>query len=197
MKELILASASQHRANILRNAGLRIEIVPAEIDERLVEQPLLDAKMGPDDIAEALAIAKALDVSARQPGAIVIGCDQTLGLDGTILHKPADMEAARRRLLELSGRTHTLNSAISIACNGEVIWSTVEVCTMTMRKLEPAFVGRHLAMVGKGILSSVGAYQVEGPGIQLFEKIEGDLFSVIGLPLLQLLKQLRIENVIE
>ena len=144
-----------------------------------------------DVIAEVLAQAKALEVSERFSGVHVIGCDQTLTLDGQILHKPEDMEAARRRLLELSGKTHQLNSAVSIALNNEVIWSYVVVSHITFEKLDPGFVGRHLALVGDQVLSSVGAYQIEGPGIQLMEKIDGDYFSIIGLPLLPLLKQLR------
>ncbi len=118
------------------------------------------------------------------PAALVIGSDQTLSLGDEIFHKPVDMEAARRHLLALSGRTHQLNSAVALVRNGETLWSHVAVARLTMRKLEPAFIGRYLARVGDKALSSVGAYQIEGEGIQLFEKIEGDYFTIVGLPLL-------------
>ena len=138
-----------------------------------------------------LAEAKALDVSARRPGAIVIGCDQTLSLGDRLFHKPVDMEYARRTLLALSGETHRLNSAVVLAKDGAVLWRHVGVAAMTMRRLDPGFVGRYLAGAGEGILSSVGAYQIEGSGIQLMERIEGDHFTIIGLPLLRLLAELR------
>ena len=138
-----------------------------------------------------LAISKANDVSRNFADAYVIGCDQTLSLDGNLMHKPEDMEGARRRLLALSGKTHQLNSAVSIVRNGETLWSYVEVCRVTFRKLDPGFTGRHLAQAGEKVLSSVGAYQIEGHGVQLFEKVEGDFFSIIGLPILPLLAKLR------
>src|SRR5690606_26180119 len=134
---------------------------------------------------------KAVDVSEREPGALVIGADQTLSLGDEVFHKPADMEGARRHLLKLSGRTHQLNSAVVIARDGEVIWRHVGVARLTMRDLDPGFIGRHLSSVGEKARSSVGAYQIEGEGIQLFEKIEGDTFTIVGLPLLPLLAELR------
>ncbi|RUY14205.1 Maf family protein, partial [Mesorhizobium sp. M7A.F.Ca.CA.004.12.1.1] len=138
-----------------------------------------------------LAEAKATEVSERRPGALVLGCDQTLSLVDEVFHKPADMEGARRHLLALSGRTHQLNSAAVLVRDGKVLWRHVGIASMTMRKLDPAFVGRHLARVGAKALGSVGAYQIEGEGIQLFEKIEGDHFTIVGLPLLPLLAELR------
>jgi septum formation protein len=138
-----------------------------------------------------LAEAKAVNVSTRKPGALVLGCDQTLSLGDEIFHKPADMEGARRHLLALSGKTHQLNSAAVLARDGKVLWRHVGIASLTMRKLDPAFIGRHLARVGERALQSVGAYQIEGEGIQLFEKIEGDYFTIIGLPLLPLLAELR------
>jgi septum formation protein len=128
---------------------------------------------------------------AATPGALVIGSDQTLSLEGDIFHKPANMDEARRRLLRLSGKTHELNSAIVLAKDGETLWRHMSIARMTMRDLDPGFVGRHLATVGDRALSSVGAYQFEGEGIQLFERIEGDYFAIIGLPLLPLLAKLR------
>ena len=194
---LILASASPFRAIMLQNAGIEFEAVAARIDERAVEQPLLEADLPPGDIAEVLAIAKAEEVSARKTGALVIGSDQVLSLCGEILHKVEDMEGARRRLLQLSGKTHHLDSAIALVRDGEVLWSHVERAAITMRNLSPEFVGRHLAEAGETVLSSVGAYQIEGVGVQLFEKIEGDFFTIMGLPLLALLGELRRQNILE
>lgn len=194
---LILASASPFRSAMLKNAGIEFEAVAARIDERAVEQPLLEADLPPGDIAEVLAIAKAEEVSARKTGALVIGSDQVLSLDGEILHKVEDMEGARRRLLQLSGKTHHLDSAIALVRDGEMLWSHVERAAITMRNLTPEFVGRHLAEAGETVLSSVGAYQIEGVGVQLFEKIEGDFFTIMGLPLLPLLGELRRQNALE
>lgn len=186
---LVLASASPFRKALLENAGLTFDVEPAQIDERAVEAALGD--LNPEDVATILAEAKAQDVSERNPGAIVIGSDQTLSLEGTIYHKASNMDEARRRLLELSGKTHELNSAIVLAKDGETIWRHLSVARMTMRDLDPGFVGRHLSNVGDSALASVGAYQFEGEGIQLFERIDGDYFTIIGLPLLPLLAQLR------
>ncbi|KXF79248.1 septum formation inhibitor Maf [Paramesorhizobium deserti] len=188
---IILASKSPFRAALLKNAGISFLTEAAEIDERAVEMALQDTGATPEDVAMVLAEAKALDVSARHPDALVIGCDQTLSLDDEIFHKPADMEAARQHLLKLSGKTHNLNSAVVLARGEEAIWRHVGVARMTMRTLDPAFVGRHLARVGNIALSSVGAYQVEGEGLQLFEKIDGDYFTIVGLPMLPLLDELR------
>lgn len=189
--KLVLASKSPFRAQLLENAGLTFETDAARIDERSVEKPLLDADLPPPDIAEVLSIAKADDVSARHPSAVIIGSDQILAFEGEMLHKPEDMEAARRRLLALSGKKHQLHSAVVLVVDGETRWTHVETATITFRDLSPGFVGRHLAQVGDKALSSVGAYQVEGAGVQLMEKIEGDLFTIMGLPLLPLLAELR------
>lgn len=188
---IILASGSPFRKTLLANAGIEFSAVPAEIDERAVEAPLQGSGTTPEDVALILAEAKALDVSERNPGALVIGCDQTLSLGDLVFHKPDGMEGARRHLLSLSGKTHQLNSAVVLARDGETLWRHVSVARLTMRKLDPAFIGRHLARVGDKALASVGAYQIEGEGIQLFEKIEGDYFTIVGLPLLPLLAALR------
>lgn len=190
-EKLVLASGSPFRKAMLVSAGVDVEAVPAEIDERAVEAPLQDSGVSPEDVAVILAEAKALEVSERRPGALVLGCDQTLSLGDEVFHKPADMEGARRHLLALSGKTHQLNSAAVLVRNGEVLWRHVGIANLTMRKLEPAFIGRHLARVGDKALSSVGAYQIEGEGIQLFEKVEGDYFTIVGLPLLPLMSELR------
>ncbi|MBC2883955.1 Maf-like protein [Ochrobactrum sp. CM-21-5] len=194
---LILASKSPFRSALLKNAGIEFSTASADIDERAVEAPLYETGATPEDVAQVLAEAKAIDVSSRNPGAVVIGCDQTLSLGDEIFHKPADMEAARRQLLRFSGETHQLNSAVVLVRDGETLWRHVSVARMTMRDLEPGFVGRYLGRVGDIALSSVGAYQVEGPGIQLFEKIDGDYFTIVGLPLLPLLAELRKEKLID
>ena len=196
-KDIILASQSRHRAELLENAGVKFTKVSADIDEREVEAPLLEAGLDGSDIAEVLATTKANHVSASNSDALVIGCDQTLSLDGELFHKPASMEEARRRLLQFSGKTHQLNSAVVLVENGETLWSHCEVANITFRDLDPGFVGRHVSEAGEGILSSVGAYQLEGLGVQLFEKIEGDYFSIIGLPVLPLLAELRRRNAID
>jgi len=190
-EKIILASDSPFRKAMLINAGLDIEAVPADVDERALEAPLQDSGVSPEDVALILAEAKATEVSERRPGALVLGCDQTLSLGDEVFHKPADMEGARRHLLALSGKTHQLNSAAVLCRDGKVLWRYVGIASLTMRKLDPAFIGRHLARVGAKALSSVGAYQIEGEGIQLFEKIEGDYFTIVGLPLLPVLKELR------
>ncbi|MDI6027486.1 Maf-like protein [Corticibacterium sp. UT-5YL-CI-8] len=190
-EKLILASASPFRLTLMQNAGLDVKAVPADLDERSLEAPLKSSGASAEDVALVLAEAKAIAVSETHPGDVVVGCDQTLSLGDTIFHKPADMEGARRHLLSLSGRMHHLNSAVVVAQGGQVLWRHVSVASLTMRVLDPGFIGRHLARVGDKALSSVGAYQIEGEGIQLFEKIEGDYFTIVGLPLLPLLGQLR------
>ncbi|RUV76178.1 MAG: Maf-like protein [Mesorhizobium sp.] len=190
-EKIILASGSPFRKALLVNAGVAVEAVPAEVDERALEAPLKDSGISPEDVALVLAEAKATEVSERKAGALVLGCDQTLSLGDELFHKPADMEGARRHLLALSGKTHQLNSAVVLARDGAVLWRHVGIASLTMRKLDPAFIGRHLARVGAKALSSVGAYQIEGEGIQLFERIEGDYFTIVGLPLLPALAKLR------
>ncbi len=194
---IILASGSPFRRKMLEDSGVPFEQIRPEIDERAVEQAVSGSGLTPADLAEILAEAKATAVSELHPDALVIGSDQTLSLGEEILHKPADMEEARRRLLALSGRTHELNSAVVLAQNGNAIWRHVSTARLTMRDLDPGFIGRHLASVGEKALSSVGAYQIEGKGIQLFEKIDGDHFTIVGLPLLPLLAELRARGAID
>lgn len=195
--DIILASGSPFRRKMLADAGVAFAVERPQIDERAVEAPLRDSGATPEEIALVLAEAKALDVSSRHPQALVIGSDQTLSLEGELFHKPADMEAARRHLLRLSGKTHHLNSAVALAAGGKTVWRHVSVAALTMRDLSPAFIGRHLARVGSAALSSVGAYQIEAEGVQLFERLEGDHFTVVGLPLLPLLATLRDRGAID
>ena len=194
---IILASASSARQAILKNAGLTAESLPANIDERAAEQPLLQSGAGANDIAQALAMIKASHVSQQRPADLVIGADQTLEIEGERLTKPADMAAARRQLLKLSGKPHRLHSALACCRRGAVIWQHMETVTLTMRPLTPQEIGRYLAKVGETALASVGAYQIEGPGIQLFERIDGDYFAILGLPLLPLLTFLRTQGEVE
>ncbi len=194
---LVLASGSTIRAELLRNAGLYFAVQPADVDERAVEAPLLEAGFPPEDLATVLAEAKANDVSNARPDDLVIGADQILAFEGERHTKPGDMEAARRQLLAFSGKTHELLSAVVLSRGGEAVWRHVSVARLTMRKLSPSFVGLYLSRVGEDAFSSVGAYQLEGLGVQLFERIEGDYFTVLGLPLLPLLAQLRAEGVLE
>jgi septum formation protein len=196
-EKIILASSSPFRKAMLANAGVEVKAVPADVDERALEAPLQDSGVSPEDVALVLAEAKATEVSERRPGALVLGCDQTLSLGDKVFHKPADREGARRHLLALSGKTHQLNSAAVLVRDGKVLWRHVGIASMTMRKLDPAFIGRHLARVGAKALGSVGAYQIEGEGIQLFDKIEGDHFTIVGLPLLPLLAELRMLGAID
>ena len=194
---LVLASASDTRHRLLRSAGVEFTVRPASLDERAAEQPLLMGGAPPEDIALALALAKASSVSDGSPGDLIIGADQVLDLDGERLTKPADMEEARRQLLQLAGRTHRLHSAVAAARAGDIVWQHVETASLTMRPVSPAWIGRYLAAVGPAALSSVGCYQLEGRGIQLFEAIEGDYFAILGLPLLPLLSFLRGEGMLE
>ncbi len=188
---LVLASKSAARRALLDGAGIPVLVEPATLDERAVERPLLEAAAAPGAVALHLARAKALAVGSGRPGALVLGCDQTLSLGLTAFHKPASPAAAARQLEALAGRTHQLNSALVLVRNGAVLFETVEVARLTMRALDPPFIARYLDAAGPAALGSVGAYQLEGLGIHLFERVEGDQPTVMGLPLLPLLRALR------
>lgn len=194
---LILASTSPTRARLLMRAGLDFTKKAPGLDEAAVRDALGPAHtLDPSDVAEVLARGKAEAVSEFAPEAFVIGADQVLSLDNAILSKPRDMDEARAQLLDLSGRTHRLHTAVALAKDGNTVWAFTDVATLTMRPLTPAFIGRYLAAAGEAVLGSVGGYQVEQLGVQLFEKIEGDFFSILGLPLLPLLGALRREQAI-
>ncbi|WP_296105790.1 Maf-like protein [uncultured Agrobacterium sp.] len=195
--ELILASSSASRQMLMRNAGLTFSSIPAQIDERAIDTKLEQDGAAPEVIALELAKAKAIAVSLLHPEAFVIGSDQTMSLGDRIYHKAKDMAQAHANVLSLSGKTHRLNCGVALAKNGAVIWDTVSIAKMTVRELSADYVSRYLERSGSQVLSSVGAYQLEGEGIQLFSSIEGDYFTILGLPLLPLLAQLRELRVID
>ena len=186
---LILASTSRSRRALLSGAGVSFTAEAAAVDERALEAELLAAT--PADVALALSEAKALAVSRLHPQAVVIGADQTLGLGRRTFHKPASPAAARDQLLALRGETHVLHAGIACAREGTVVFRHVSPARMTMRRFSDAFLDDYLRTAGDAVLSSVGCYQLEGPGIQLFEAIDGDYFTILGLPLLPLLAALR------
>ncbi|MNL37762.1 Septum formation protein Maf [compost metagenome] len=181
----------------MRNAGLTFSAIPADIDERALDEQLEKNGAKPEEVALELAKAKALAVSALHPQALVLGCDQTMALGARVYHKPKTMAEAEGHLLSLSGKVHRLNSAAVLARGGDVVWQTISSAELSVRTLSAEFVSRHLQRVGEKALSSVGAYQLEGEGIQLFTSIEGDYFTILGLPLLPLLMKLRDMDVID
>lgn len=188
---LILASKSAARNALLAGAGLRFSASPAQIDERALQTRDLGKGAKVDELARSLAEAKALAIAAANPGSTVIGADQLLALGSELLHKPADIAAARAQLDRLRGRTHRLIAGVALARGGEVLWSYVDTAELTMRNFSELERDRVLALEADRVLDSVGAYRLEGPSIQLFERIEGDYFTILGLPLLPLLAALR------
>ena len=191
---LILASQSRARQMLLANAGIDFEAVPAEIDERAVQQD--SGLTSPGDIAALLAREKARTVSIDKPGRLVVGGDQTLSLGTKLFSKPAGRIQAAEQLSALAGRTHKLHSAVAVAREGKILFEAVSVADMTMRRLSQAQIEDYLNEAGEAVTSSVGAYQLERLGIHLFEQIEGDHFNILGLPLLQLLEFLRSERLL-
>jgi len=195
-RPLVLASRSDVRAKILASAGLRIEIRAAQIDERALEAQAASTGTPPDAMAAArlLARAKAMAISAALPGRLVLGADQTLTRGTTRFGKPADRAAAAEQLRALRGRSHELHSALALVRDGKVLFECLERARLTMRAFSDGFLDDYLELAGAGALSSVGGYQIEGAGIHLFERIEGDYFTILGLPLLPLLDFLRREG---
>lgn len=196
---IILASASEIRAQLLQSAGLTIDIKPAQIDEAEIKQVLTaqNATVGGADLAELLAISKALDISEKFPGALVIGADQTLQCGEILYDKAQNLEDGRKKLLALRGHTHALNSAVVCAKQGEIIWRHTDVAHLTMRDFSLEFLGKYLARTGDDITTSVGGYKLEAEGSQLFSKITGDYFTILGLPLLPLLEFLRSQEILD
>jgi septum formation protein len=191
---LVLASASASRAGLLRAAGVEFSVHPADLDEAALMAGMAGSQAA--SVVLALAGAKALTVSAARPGALVLGGDTVIALDGDLVSKCTDMAAARALLQRMSGKDHLLVSAAALARDGNVIWRHASPVRLTVRPLSPAFLDAYLAAEGPAILSSVGCYHYEGRGAQLFDRVEGDYFSVLGLPLLPLLAALRQEGVI-
>ena len=194
MARIVLASESPARIGILKAAGIAFEAVASRVDERLIEAPLLAAGKSPAEIALALAEAKAIAIGASERAAYVIGADQTLDLDGHRLIKPRTVGEARTQLAMLAARSHALHSAVVGVHDGTVAWRHLDSAVLTMRGLTAGEIDAYLDRVGEAALQSVGAYQIEGPGIQLFDEIAGDYFTILGLPLLPLLKWLREEG---
>ena len=191
-RPLVLASKSEVRHLILAQAGIPHIVVPADIDERAIERQAVDGV----DAAILLAREKALAVGARNPDAIVLGADQTLLLGQQRFSKPKSKSAAREQLTALCGRTHELHSAVAVARGKSVAFEHCEVARLTMRAFSESFLQAYLAAAGNAITASVGAYQLERSGIQLFDHIDGDYFTILGLPLLPLLQFLRREGLL-
>ncbi len=191
---LVLASKSASRRQLLASAGLEFDIDPAEIDERALEDEFFD-KGGPvETLALALARAKALEVSARRANALCLGADQTLSLEGRLVHKSATLEAAAATLAALSGRRHRLTSAFALAREGRLVAEGEDSAVLAMRPLDARAIARYLEIAGPQVLASVGVYQLEGLGVHLFESVEGDHTTILGLPMLKLLACLRREG---
>ena len=194
---LILASTSDIRQTLLRNAGLDFDVVAARVDEETVRSSMLAEHASPRDIADALAELKATKVSAKRPDALVIGCDQVLNLQGRLLSKPATPQEARAQLGDMRGKRHDLLSAAVICEGGKAIWRHVGVVRMTMRSFSDAYLDGYIERNWESIRHSVGAYKLEEEGVRLFSRVEGDYFTVLGLPLLDLLSYLTLRGDIE
>lgn len=186
---LLVASRSEARCKMLTAAGIRIEVEPADIDERALERRYGTAS--PPEVAALLAAAKARAVSKRHPGRIVLGADQTLSCEGRIFSKPGGLVAAREQLCALRGRVHELHSAVTVTRGEAMAFQQVDTARMSVREFSAEFLERYLEAAGPAVLASVGAYQLEGLGSSLFSRIEGDYFTILGLPLFPLLDFLR------
>jgi septum formation protein len=188
----VLASRSESRRAVLAGAAIPVEILPADIDERAIETQAGRTPAG--EVALILARAKARAVAAQRPGRLVLGADQTLGLGDRLFAKPADLAGARAQLKSLRGTTHALHSAVVLVRDGAVVFEQCELARLTMRDFSDRFLEAYLEAAGPAVTASVGGYQIEAVGIQLFERIDGDHFTILGLPLLQLLSYLRREG---
>lgn len=193
---LTLASASAVRARLIRDAGIVASIDPSTVDEAAIKSRMTALSATPDEIARSLASAKAEEVSGRHRGALVLGADQVLVHDGILFDKPASIGEARDHLGRLSGDSHDLISAASFAMDGETLWTTAGHARLIMRSLSSGFIDDYLERAGDAVLSSVGCYQLEALGAQLFHRVDGDYFCVLGLPLLEVLDFLRRRGVI-
>ncbi|MFI4964224.1 MAG: Maf family protein [Caulobacterales bacterium] len=192
---LVLASKSAARRAVLEGAGVPFEAVGSGVDEEAAKSGLLARRATPQQVAEALAEDKALAVSAGRPE-LVVGADQTLEFQGRLYDKAETIDDARERLRTLRGKPHRLHSAVVVAQGGAVVWRETRSATLTMRDFSDDFLDGYLAAEGEAALGSVGCYRLEGPGVQLFSKIEGDYFTILGLPLIGLLDLLRSRGVL-
>jgi len=197
MPSIVLASASPIRATLLRNAGLQIDVSPARVDEAGLRDGLAAEQASPRDTADILAEAKARRVGDRHPEALVIGCDQVLSIEGQILSKPVTIAEARAQLEMLRGKTHNLASAAVIFEDGRPVWRHVGVARLTMRDASDGYIDGYLDRNRDAALSSVGAYRLEEEGVRLFSTISGDFFTILGLPLLEILGYLSTRGVID
>lgn len=192
--KLILASGSAVRAALLRQAGLLFDVENSRVDENAIKAQSDQSDI--DALAILLAEAKALTVSVAHKEALVIGADQILSCNGERFDKPRHMAEARENLKKFCGQTHRLHSGIVLALGGKIVWRHSDHADLTMRVFSDKFLDQYLDIVGDRVMTSVGCYQLEGPGIQLFEKIDGDYFTILGLPLLALLDELRARQVV-
>jgi septum formation protein len=196
MTGLILASGSESRARMLRDAGVDFTVLPAHVDEDAVKDSMLAAKQSHRAVADALAELKAQRVSSQHPQDFVIGADMVLSFNGWLVSKCETMVQARNMLAELRGKSHELYSAVVLAKGGAAIWRHVAKATMTMHDFSDAVLDRYLEMGGESLLGSVGCYRLEDNGAQLFAQVDGDYFAILGLPLIPLLSALREQGVI-
>jgi septum formation protein len=188
---LILASRSPTRRHLLAGAGFSFTSATANIDERRLADDLRGEGASPVEIARRLAVAKAVNVATQHPEAVVIGADQVLVVEGELLHKPADVAAARTQLARLRGRAHCLHAGVALVVAGRLVWDHVETAELVMRGFSDAERDAILAAEGEAVLGSVGSYRLEGPSVRLFDRVDGDYFTILGLPLLALIDALR------
>jgi septum formation protein len=197
-KDIVLASGSRARREMLAAAGVPFTVRTADVDEPAIRARMyeIDPGVDPKKVAAVLAAAKAEDVGAKQPGALVIGADQVLALGEELLSKAPSIDAARGALQKLRGKTHELHSAVAFTENGKVTWAYVATARLTMRDFSDAFLDDYLNRAGDRVSQTVGAYELEGLGVQLFDRIEGDYFTILGMPLLPVLGELRARGMI-
>lgn len=192
-QSITLASTSTTRRKVLTGAGVAFEAMSPGVDEAAIKESLLAEGATPRDIADALAELKAVKASNKRPG-LVIGCDQTLELEGRTLDKAGDLAEARAHLQAMRGKQHTLHAAVVVARDGAPIWREVKSARLTMRDFSDAYLDGYLEREGEAVLGSVGCYRLESEGVQLFDRIDGDYFAILGLPLFGLLEFLRLHG---